>query len=106
MGERKKSHFAFWEHKGSRSQLSNSRKEESLFIPSLPFPKSIFSLPFPTYNGVNKRHIYSAWLGTKFKLQVLAVQQPQAEMSSLKHHKHFKAEKEHLEGVPSKNGVG
>lgn len=95
-GGNARNQFAFWEQKGSHSQLSNFCKEESLFIPSLPFPKSIFSLPFPTYNGVNKRHIYSAWLGTKFKLQVSAVQQPQAEMSALKHHKHFKAERKNI----------
>lgn len=85
----------FWEHKPSRSQLCPIHTRKSLSS-SLPLPKSILSLPFPTYNGVNRRHIYSAWLGTKVKLEVLAVPQPKAEMSALQHHKHFKVERKSI----------
>lgn len=89
-------HLALWEHKVVSLSNSNSRKEESPVVPPLLFPKSVLSLPSSTYHGVNKRHIYSVWLGTKVRLKVLAVQQPKAEMSALKHHKYFKAERKHI----------
>lgn len=91
----------------SQSALSNSGKESLSSPLLLPFPKSILSLPFSTYNGVNKSHIYSAWLGTKVELEVLAVQQLKAETSALKHHKHFKAERKSMRRVfCQKNGAG
>lgn len=88
------------------SVKSNSCKEESLH-PSPPFPQSILSLPFSTCHGVNKRHIYCAWLETKVELEVSAVQQCKAEMSSLKHHKHPKTEKKSIWKVfYENNGAG
>lgn len=89
---------------GNRQSLSQfcqiHARKKSLHPP--PFPQPFLSLHFSTYHRINKRHIYFAWLGTEVELKVWVVQQHKAEVSSLKHHKHFKAEKKHLEGVPWK----
>lgn len=79
----------------SHSQFCQIHARKSLFtIPSLCL---IYFYPYPSLHIMKLiRDIYFAWPGTKVELEVWVVQQHKAEMSSLKHHKHFKAEEKSI----------